>query len=114
MNRLSNEHRAGILHLLCEGNSTRAVTRLTGASKTMIGGEIDEVLSRPCYGRYQYAPRAPAALSVASWLVRLKMLHRCAIAPNEMRLRSHPANSLKILRQPDMHVGDAARGRFHA
>jgi hypothetical protein len=29
----------------------------------MIRGEIDEVLSRPCYGRYQYAPRAPAALS---------------------------------------------------
>ncbi len=33
MNKLSREDRARILHLLCEGNSIRAVTRLTGSSK---------------------------------------------------------------------------------
>ena len=33
MNRLTSGCRAKILHLLCEGNSIRAVTRLTGISK---------------------------------------------------------------------------------
>ena len=32
MNKLSAEHRAQIIHLLCEGNSLRAITRLTGVS----------------------------------------------------------------------------------
>jgi IS1 family transposase len=36
MNRLDNNKRAEILHLLCEGNSIRAVTRLTGASKNTV------------------------------------------------------------------------------
>jgi hypothetical protein len=36
MNRLNREHRARIVHLLCEGSSTRAITRLTGASKTTV------------------------------------------------------------------------------
>jgi IS1 family transposase len=36
MNKLSREDRARILHLLCEGNSIRAVTRLTGASKKAV------------------------------------------------------------------------------
>src|SRR5215207_1955038 len=36
MNKLSTHERARILHLLCEGNSIRAVTRLTGASKTTV------------------------------------------------------------------------------
>jgi IS30 family transposase len=36
MNKLSHEERAHILHLLCEGSSIRAVTRLTGASKNTI------------------------------------------------------------------------------
>lgn len=36
MNRLSKEDRARVLHLLCEGNSIRAVTRLTGISKTTV------------------------------------------------------------------------------
>lgn len=36
MNKLDHETRARILHLLCEGNSIRAVTRLTGASKTTV------------------------------------------------------------------------------
>src|SRR5438094_1722531 len=36
MNKLSREDRARILHLLCEGTSIRAVTRLTGASKKAV------------------------------------------------------------------------------
>jgi len=36
MNKLSLEDRARILHLLCEGMSIRAVTRLTGASKNTV------------------------------------------------------------------------------
>lgn len=36
MNRLPAADRAKILHLLCEGNSIRAVTRLTGISKTTV------------------------------------------------------------------------------
>lgn len=36
MNRLDKTERARILHLLCEGNSIRAVTRLTGTSKTTV------------------------------------------------------------------------------
>jgi IS1 family transposase len=36
MNKLSREDRSRILHLLCEGNSLRAVTRLTGASKKAV------------------------------------------------------------------------------
>jgi IS1 family transposase len=36
MNKLDREARAHILHLLCEGQSIRAVTRLTGASKNTV------------------------------------------------------------------------------
>ena len=36
MNRLTRDERAQILHLLCEGSSIRAVTRLTGASKNTV------------------------------------------------------------------------------
>ncbi|RAI43329.1 IS1 family transposase [Rhodoplanes roseus] len=36
MNKLDREQRARILHLLCEGSSIRAVTRLTGASKNTV------------------------------------------------------------------------------
>jgi IS1 family transposase len=36
MNRLASDCRARILHLLCEGQSIRAVTRLTGASKNTV------------------------------------------------------------------------------
>ncbi|QEE38188.1 MULTISPECIES: IS1 family transposase [unclassified Methylobacterium] len=36
MNKLSASDRARILHLLCEGTSIRAVTRLTGASKNTV------------------------------------------------------------------------------
>src|SRR5581483_9642031 len=36
MNKLDRESRSKILHLLCEGNSIRAVTRITGVSKTTV------------------------------------------------------------------------------
>lgn len=36
MNKLDHQSRARILHLLCEGNSIRAVTRLTGVSKKAV------------------------------------------------------------------------------
>ena len=36
MNRLSRDDRAKILHLLCEGMSIRAITRVTGVSKTTV------------------------------------------------------------------------------
>src|SRR5712692_2027596 len=36
MNKLDHETRARILHLLCEGSSIRAITRLTGASKKAV------------------------------------------------------------------------------
>jgi IS1 family transposase len=36
MNQLDHAARARIVHLLCEGNSIRAVTRLTGASKKAV------------------------------------------------------------------------------
>lgn len=36
MNKLSSDDRARILHLLCEGQSIRAITRLTGASKNTV------------------------------------------------------------------------------
>jgi IS1 family transposase len=36
MNKLTRDERARILHLLCEGTSIRAITRMTGASKTTV------------------------------------------------------------------------------
>lgn len=36
MNRLSFEERCRVLHLLCEGSSIRAITRLTGVSKDTV------------------------------------------------------------------------------
>ena len=36
MNKLDRETRARVLHLLCEGQSIRAATRLTGVSKKAV------------------------------------------------------------------------------
>lgn len=36
MNKLSSTDRSRILHMLCEGQSIRAITRLTGASKNTV------------------------------------------------------------------------------
>jgi len=43
MNRLTPAKRAQILHLLCEGSSIRAITRITGASKNTITKLIEDV-----------------------------------------------------------------------
>jgi Homeodomain-like domain len=40
MNKLTKQARAQILHLLCEGQSIRAVTRLTGCSKNTVGEAV--------------------------------------------------------------------------
>jgi hypothetical protein len=51
MNKLDHEVRSKIIHLLCEGTSIRAITRLTGASKnTVIRLLVDA--GRAC-GEYQ-------------------------------------------------------------
>lgn len=42
MNKLSTEDRARILHLLCEGSSIRAVTRVTGASKNTVSKLLED------------------------------------------------------------------------
>jgi IS1 family transposase len=49
MNRLTREDRARILHLLCEGQSIRAVTRLTGASKNTVTKLVVDA-GRACAG----------------------------------------------------------------
>jgi IS1 family transposase len=43
MNRLTKEKRAQILHLLCEGSSIRAITRITGASKNTVDKLLADV-----------------------------------------------------------------------
>ncbi|HEV2602946.1 MAG TPA: IS1 family transposase [Microvirga sp.] len=48
MNKLSAADRARIIHLLCEGNSIRAVTRLTGASKNTVIKLLTDV-GRVCH-----------------------------------------------------------------
>jgi hypothetical protein len=55
MKKLPACERARILHLLCEGSSIRAVTRLTGASKkstviklTIDAGKVCAVIMRAC------------------------------------------------------------------
>ena len=47
MNRLTKEKRAQILHLLCEGSSIRAITRITGASKNTVAKLLADV-GRAC------------------------------------------------------------------
>ena len=42
MNRLPPEKRAPILHLLCEGSSIRAITRITGVSKNTVTKLIED------------------------------------------------------------------------
>jgi IS1 family transposase len=43
MNKLTPERRAQILHLLCEGSSIRAITRITGASKNTVAKLLADV-----------------------------------------------------------------------
>lgn len=43
MNKLTPEKRAQILHMLCEGSSIRAITRMTGASKNTVAKLLADV-----------------------------------------------------------------------
>ncbi len=43
MNRLTPDKRVQILHLLCEGSSIRAITRVTGASKNTVAKLLADV-----------------------------------------------------------------------
>jgi IS1 family transposase len=49
VNRLTNDERAKILHLLCEGTSIRAITRLTRASKNTVAKLLIDA-GRACAG----------------------------------------------------------------
>lgn len=51
MNKLSSEERAKILHLLCEGMSIRAITRLTGKSKNTVAKLLND--AGAALGAYQ-------------------------------------------------------------
>lgn len=51
MNKLSSDARARILHMLCEGNSMRAIERMTGASKHTIAKLLNE--AGAALGAYQ-------------------------------------------------------------
>lgn len=52
MNRLTPEKRVQILHMLCEGSSIRAITRVPGASKNTVAKLLADV-GQAC-SEYQY------------------------------------------------------------
>lgn len=52
MNKLDRNFRSQILHLLCEGQSIRAITRITGASKNTVAKLLADA-GRAC-AEYQY------------------------------------------------------------
>lgn len=56
MNKLGPEDRARILHMLCEGNSIRAITRLTGASKNTVAKLLIDA-GRACMAYHDEAVR---------------------------------------------------------
>ena len=56
MNKLDAKARATILHLLCEGQSIRAITRLTGASKNTIAKLLADA-GRACYAHHNATVR---------------------------------------------------------
>lgn len=63
MNKLSASDRARILHLLCEGSSIRAVTRLTGASKNTVAKLLVDA-GKACAAYYDEHVRNVAAKRV--------------------------------------------------
>jgi len=63
MNRLSTEDRARILHLLCEGTSIRAITRLTGASKNTVTKKLIDA-GKACASYHDVNVRAVQAKRV--------------------------------------------------
>ncbi len=53
MSKLESNSRAGILHLLCEGQSIRAATPLTGASKNTVARLLNAGRACPeCQDRF--------------------------------------------------------------
>ena len=63
MNRLTAADRARILHLLCEGSSIRAITRLTGASKNTVAKLLVDA-GRACHTYHDEHVRNVAARRV--------------------------------------------------
>jgi IS1 family transposase len=60
MNKLDAKARATILHLLCEGQSIRAITRITGASKNTVAKLLADA-GRACYAHHNATVRDVAA-----------------------------------------------------
>ena len=61
MNRLTAKERSQILHLLCEGMSIRAITRLTGASKNTVAKLLEDA-GRVCMAYHdQFVRRVEAS-----------------------------------------------------
>jgi IS1 family transposase len=56
MNKMPSEKRVQILHLLCEGNSIRAITRLTGASKNTVAKLLEDA-GRACAAHHDQTVR---------------------------------------------------------
>ena len=63
MNKLSAADRARIVHLLCEGNSLRAVTRVTGASKNTVAKLLIDA-GNACMAHHNAFVRSVAAKRV--------------------------------------------------
>jgi IS1 family transposase len=60
MNKLTSQDRARILHLLCEGQSIRAITRITGASKNTVAKLLCDA-GRACMAYHDANVRSVAA-----------------------------------------------------
>lgn len=89
MNKLDREARSKILHLLCEGNSIRAIERLTGASKHTITRLLIDA-GRSC-GEYQDR----ALRNLKCQRVQLDEIWSFVYAKNDnvKRAKSAPANA---------------------
>jgi hypothetical protein len=60
MNKMPSEKRVQILHLLCEGTSIRAITRLTGASKNTVAKLLEDA-GRACADHHDKTVRGVKA-----------------------------------------------------
>src|SRR5690606_18080149 len=63
MNKLTPEKRAQLLHLLCEGMSIRAVTRIIGVSKNTVAKLLEDA-GRACSAYHDEHVRGVAAKRV--------------------------------------------------
>ena len=83
MNRLDRETRARILHLLCEGQSIRAITRLTGVSKNTVAKLLVSA-GHACAAYQDKALRDPPTLSAFFGVVARSILST-ALRPSTTR-----------------------------